>query len=155
MGKRKRKAFLRKFANRMKRNPTESEAAFFEILGTIPECNDIVFQQIFNGKREGYIADFYVPHLRLVFEIDGGYHQTLKQAYKDLYRTEWFDRKGMSVVRFQNGEVKNGEKCKERIQRELSDRADKIRKVTKLAAVSCITAGVASVGSAATVIPGC
>ena len=52
-----------------------------------------------------YIADFYCHPLKLVIEIDGGYHNNKKQKEQDQQRelqmTEW----GISTLRFSNERI--------------------------------------------------
>ncbi len=52
-----------------------------------------------------YIADFYCHQLKLVIEIDGGYHQTSEQQKIDKERTANIEGNGIQVVRFTNEEV--------------------------------------------------
>jgi len=52
-----------------------------------------------------YIADFYCHKLKLIIEIDGGYHFTKEQISKDEERTEILDFNGVNVIRFSNDEV--------------------------------------------------
>lgn len=52
-----------------------------------------------------YIADFYCHKLKLIIEIDGGYHFTKEQIPKDEERTEILEFNGIRVIRFSNDEV--------------------------------------------------
>jgi very-short-patch-repair endonuclease len=52
-----------------------------------------------------YIADFYCHKLKLVIEIDGGYHQTEEQLRLDAERTTDIKFQGLKVIRFTNEEV--------------------------------------------------
>lgn len=52
-----------------------------------------------------YIADFYCHPLKLILEIDGGYHDTKEQQLLDCARTENLERMGLRVIRFTNEEV--------------------------------------------------
>jgi very-short-patch-repair endonuclease len=52
-----------------------------------------------------YIADFYCHKLKLVIEIDGGYHQTKEQMLLDAERTATIESQGLKVMRFTNEEV--------------------------------------------------
>ena len=54
-----------------------------------------------------YIADFYCHELRLIIEIDGGYHNNIKQAEYDQKRTDILNLNGIKVIRFTNDEVIN------------------------------------------------
>jgi very-short-patch-repair endonuclease len=52
-----------------------------------------------------YIADFYCHKLKLVIEIDRGYHQTKEQMILDAERTTAIEFQGLKVIRFTNEEV--------------------------------------------------
>jgi very-short-patch-repair endonuclease len=52
-----------------------------------------------------YIADFYCHKLKLVIEIDGGYHKTKEQMILDEERTATIEFQGVRVIRFTNEEV--------------------------------------------------
>ena len=52
-----------------------------------------------------YIADFYCHPLKLIIEVDGGYHDRKEQELLDCARTEDLQRIGLSVIRFTNEEV--------------------------------------------------
>ena len=50
-----------------------------------------------------YISDFYCRELKLVIEIDGDSHSFQKEY--DRQRTQFFESKGISVIRYTNREV--------------------------------------------------
>jgi very-short-patch-repair endonuclease len=52
-----------------------------------------------------YIADFYCHKLKLVIEIDGGYHLSEEQQLLDKERTVALEFNGLKVIRFSNEEV--------------------------------------------------
>lgn len=52
-----------------------------------------------------YIADFYCHVLKLVIEIDGGYHLTEEQRLLDEIRTTDIEFEGLKVIRFTNEEI--------------------------------------------------
>jgi very-short-patch-repair endonuclease len=52
-----------------------------------------------------YIADFACLPLKLIIEVDGGYHDNPKQQEADAMRTQWLGRQGYTVLRFTNKEV--------------------------------------------------
>ena len=54
-----------------------------------------------------FIADFYCHPIKLVIEIDGGYHQRTEQREYDLGRTGELANWGIDVVRFTNEQIKN------------------------------------------------
>ena len=53
----------------------------------------------------GYIADFYCAEYQLVIELDGGYHARTQEY--DQERTDRLNSRGITVIRYQNGEVIN------------------------------------------------
>ena len=52
-----------------------------------------------------YIADFYCHPLKLIIEVDGGYHSRKEQQDLDLARTEDLESLGVRVIRCTNKEV--------------------------------------------------
>ena len=52
-----------------------------------------------------YIADFYCHALKLVIEIDGGYHLDEEQQLLDKKRTADLEFQGLNVIRFTNEEI--------------------------------------------------
>lgn len=53
-------------------------------------------------KRKMYFADLYIPSLKLIIEIDGGYHYTARQKRLDGNRSSGLWRLGYHVVRLSN-----------------------------------------------------
>ena len=54
-----------------------------------------------------YIADFVCLPLKLIIEVDGGYHNEQEQAEADRLRAHWLQNRGYHVLRFTNEEVAN------------------------------------------------
>jgi very-short-patch-repair endonuclease len=52
-----------------------------------------------------YIADFYCHALKLVIEVDGGYHLNEEQQLLDQKRTSDIEFQGSKVIRFTNEEI--------------------------------------------------
>jgi very-short-patch-repair endonuclease len=93
---------LFKYAEQMRYAPTEAEAAAWLMLSSNP----------FKGYRfrrqhplATYIADFYSHSLRMVIEIDGGYHLDKEQKKYDDFRDEDTQELGIAVIRFTNDEI--------------------------------------------------
>lgn len=109
------KAEYKKVINKHKQalmtNRTMAEKGLIEIL----QINNIrfEFQRIFNvetSKKPKYkIVDFYLPDYKLVVEVDGNYHQDIKQVRKDHGRTNKLIKKAGidNVVRFTNDEIEH------------------------------------------------
>ena len=52
-----------------------------------------------------YIVDFYCHKLKLVIEVDGGYHLDKEQKNQDDIRTMELEQLGLKVIRFTNEEI--------------------------------------------------
>ena len=89
-------------ADALRKNPTHEEKLLWEIL---------------KGKKLGvkfrrqhplwnYIADFYCHELKLVIEVDGGYHNLLDVKKNDIARQEIIESFGIRVIRFTNRQVR-------------------------------------------------
>jgi very-short-patch-repair endonuclease len=54
-----------------------------------------------------FIVDFYCHEIKLVIEVDGGYHLNEFQAEYDNDRTYELEKFGLKVLRFKNDEIIN------------------------------------------------
>ncbi len=54
---------------------------------------------------EDYIADFYIPEIKLAIELDGSQHYEPQNILKDNIRTETIEKYGITVVRIPNNAV--------------------------------------------------
>jgi len=90
-----------KYAEELRKNQTPSEEILWDEL---------------KGKKLGvkfrrqhpinnYIADFYCHKLRLVIEIDGGYHTESEQKNYDKFRSDDLKEFGILVIRFANDKI--------------------------------------------------
>lgn len=88
-------------AKKMRNNPTKAESLLWQFLRG-------------NGLKEhfrqqhpicGYIPDFVCLRLRLIIEIDGGYHSEGEQQEQDKIRQDYLEKEGFSFLRFTNEEV--------------------------------------------------
>jgi very-short-patch-repair endonuclease len=62
--------------------------------------------QFYRQKTIGsYIVDFYCPKARLVVEIDGGQHYTLRGIARDKTRDAFLTKQTLKVLRFSDREV--------------------------------------------------
>lgn len=73
---------------------------------------------LINGKL--YYADIAIPSLKLIIEVDGGYHSTETQRIKDAKRDEDFKSIGYTTLRYTNEQVQSKEGKKQIIQEILS-----------------------------------
>ncbi len=68
-----------------------------------------------------YIVDFYAHKLNLVIELDGKYHENIKQQKLDDERTAFLEFNGIKVIRFNNEEIsENMETVIQKIKNEIS-----------------------------------
>ena len=68
---------------------------------------DFEFQKIIytDNKKHFFIADFYFPSKNLIVELDGEYHDNIKQRDKDIWRTQILKSLGYEVIRFKNKQI--------------------------------------------------
>ena len=92
---------LKEHAKRMRNQPTDAERMLWLFL-----------QQNKLGKpfRRQYIiadniADFVCLPEHLVIEIDGKYHDEIRQQYHDQLRTAEIEKLGFQVIRFTNEDI--------------------------------------------------
>lgn len=78
---------------------------------------EIVQQQPIVTGRKLYFADIYIPALKMILELDGGYHYTQNQKRKDRNRSSGIWRLGYHVVRLSNHDVRDMNKLKSKIER--------------------------------------
>lgn len=92
---------LDKYAKENRKNMTDEEKkVWYQILrGHDPEFHR---QRIIGN----YIVDFYCPKLKLIIEIDGYQHFYEENKEYDSKRTEYFEKLGFYVLRFENTEIK-------------------------------------------------
>lgn len=99
------------FQKERKRLATVPELKFQEVAEKL--CLRLLFQHrvdIMAGRRikKFYIPDFLDMKNKLIFEVDGGYHDTDEQRIKDLNRTKDLNKMGYKVFRITNEEVMSG-----------------------------------------------
>lgn len=76
----------------------------------------VVRQQPVTTGRKLYFADIYIPSLKLIIEVDGGYHYANSQKRKDSNRSSGIWRMGYHVVRLSNHDARNINKVKAKIE---------------------------------------
>lgn len=94
-------------------NSSDSERAVYRIL-----CNmgyKVIRQHPINTGRKQYFADLYLPELRTIIEIDGGYHYTKKQKRLDTNRSNGLWRLGYHILRLSNHDARDVKKIKAKI----------------------------------------
>ena len=99
----------RERARELRKNQTEAEKVFWEVVRDHRTGLKIYRQYpIFysnNGIESFFIADFYCHSKKIIIEIDGGIHKT--QLVHDELRTNLLNSLGIFVIRFTNEEVMN------------------------------------------------
>lgn len=93
---------------------SEAERVTFRTLRTLGY--KVIRQYPINTGRRIYFADIYLPELKTIVELDGGYHFTTKQRRLDNNRSSGIWRMGYHVVRLTNHDARNPEKIKAKIQ---------------------------------------
>ena len=92
---------LDQYAKNLRKNMTnEEKTIWYDFLNKItPRFHR---QKIIGS----YIVDFYRPKLKLVIEIDGVQHYDIANSIYDNERTQFFEGLGLSVIRFDNFDIK-------------------------------------------------
>ena len=94
---------LKEHAKKMKNMPTDAERLLWMHLRQSKLGKPFRRQYIIADN----IADFACLPAHLVIEIDGGYHDEIRQQYHDWTRTCEIERLGFQVIRFTNEDVFN------------------------------------------------
>ena len=91
---------LKELARKHRKNPTKAEKIIWENILRKKQVGYLFLRQKPLGP---FIADFYCANLRLVIEIDGGYH--LEQKEYDQDRTQFLNQYDVEVIRYTNEAV--------------------------------------------------
>lgn len=95
-----------KYVNVLRNRPTKEEKKVNNYLKAIGLKGRFSFQRQFLIPFH-IIADFYVPELNLIIEIDGGYHKT--REAEDVARDAAFlEKRGIKTIRILNASVWSG-----------------------------------------------
>ena len=92
---------LKEYARVNRREMTESE----ELLWNVLRKNIRNYRFRRQHPIGDYIADFVCLPIKLVIEVDGGYHNTPEQQTEDQWRTEFLESRGYRVLRINNEEL--------------------------------------------------
>lgn len=93
------------FKDKLRENATKSELLFKGNLDTWEI--EYEFQKELITKKSFIIADFYIPSLNLMVELDGGYHSSKEQKDKDREKDIEYKNNGFKVLRIVNEKVKD------------------------------------------------
>ena len=121
---------------RMRRRPTRAEKRFKKIIyqyfGLNPcklssgyrkkASRSVVCQKMMHDTRHDrwYIADFYLPKHRIIFEIDGPNHS--RSSEYDAIRSSFMATRGIKVFRISNKDTKNKQKTLNFITNAINDK---------------------------------
>ena len=92
---------LKENAQRMRNNPTESEAVLWKFIRGEQLGFRFRRQQIIDD----YIVDFVCLEKKLIIEVDGGYHSNGEQQELDGIRENKLRSEGYRIILFTNEEV--------------------------------------------------
>jgi very-short-patch-repair endonuclease len=94
--------YLFKYAKDLRKRQTDAEKIVWEML------RDRRFQNLKFRRQHpifDFVADFYCHSLKLIVEIDGGYHDLPEQVRYDQERDQYFEEYSYNVMRFPNKDV--------------------------------------------------
>lgn len=98
----------------LRANSTNSELRVMRLLNDLPYS--YIFQYALFNEWFFMIADFYLPVVKIMIEIDGDSHFNLESRKKEAKRKKWLKQKGIEVLRIKN------KATKEMTARQLNDR---------------------------------
>lgn len=77
----------------------------------------VIRQQPIVTGRKLYFADIYIPSLKLIIEVNGGYHFTDNQKRKDRNRSQGVRRLGYSLFNITNKDARDIKKIEQLINK--------------------------------------
>ena len=93
---------LFKYAQDMRKNPTDSEKIIWNILRKL-RFEGFIFRR--QHPIDIFIADFYCHKLKLIIEVDGDVHESEYAREYDDGRTGDLEKYGIKVLRFTNEQI--------------------------------------------------
>lgn len=93
---------LFRYAQEMRKNPTESEKTLWNILRKFRYKGYIFRRQ---HPVDIFIADFYCHKLKLIVEVDGDIHESDQSMEYDDGRSAELEKYGLRIIRFSNDQV--------------------------------------------------
>ena len=96
--------------------PPDSFAKAKLLRDNMTDAEKLLWEKLKNNQLKGfkfrrqhpihiYIVDFYCHKLKLIIEIDGGYHDSKEQKILDEERSEILKFQELEIIRFTNEEV--------------------------------------------------
>jgi len=92
---------LKRFAAENRKNQTEAESILWNYIKGKQLGASFRRQHIIGP----FIADFSAPSIKLIIEVDGGYHQLPGQQISDEERSNYLQSKGLTILRFTNDQI--------------------------------------------------
>ena len=86
------------------RAATPAEYLLWQVIRNRQRCQAKFRRQ---HKLGPYLLDFYCPEAKLAVECDGLPHFTPQGIEKDRVQTQWLNRQGVEVIRFNSNEIEN------------------------------------------------
>ena len=88
----------------LRNNSTAAEA----VLWTYLQHRKLLGKKFRRQSSVGpYVVDFYCPECRLVIELDGAPHFGPNSHEYDQLRTEYLEKAGLRIIRFENQDVRD------------------------------------------------
>jgi len=106
------------FAKYLRKNKTPAEAALWGVLRTRKLDG---YRWHCSHPMLGWIVDFWCPALKLVIEVDGGYHNTYDQQRVDSVKSKSIEDFGFRIIRFTNDEILSDMESVKKVIRETYD----------------------------------
>ena len=94
-------------------NASDAEKAAYRALCSLGY--KVIRQHPISTGRRLYFADLYLPELRCIIEIDGGYHYTQNQRRLDTNRSNGLWRMGYHVLRLSNHDARDINKVRNKL----------------------------------------
>lgn len=94
---------LERRKTKLRLNATEHEVFFQYHLKRLKIKHQ--FQKGVIDKDHFMIPDFFIPSLNMVVELDGGYHYSSKQQYRDYYKDKHYEERGFRILRMKNEDI--------------------------------------------------
>lgn len=123
------KALIRQIRCDLLSHTTDAEKAAAKIC-TLLGYKVIPQQPIVTGRKL-YFADIYLPEIKLVIEINGGYHFTDKQRRKDKNRSQGIRRLGYSLFNITNKDARDIKKIEQLISKAKNGKVTNKRKFSQ------------------------
>ncbi len=90
---------LKQFRKALRNNATPAEKAMWNLLKG-KQLAGFKFRR--QHSVQYYVLDFYCPYRKLAIELDGEYHNSVKQQEHDAKRDQFLASVGITVLRFEN-----------------------------------------------------